>query len=414
MKTKRLVFFLIILFQVFIPLRPQDYDNTEIISVEKTQEIKEKILQLNLDLLMEGKGRIYIVASHDDLLILEKEKISYAFETGNFYPYNQRGVSIQGGINGKYHSYQELEEDMLALEKAYPRLARVFDIGDSLEKRNIYALKISDNVELDEEEAEVIFLGCHHAREWISVEIPFLFGKYLAENYDSNPEIKSLVDQSEIWIVPLVNPDGLEYSIHFYRYWRKNRRVNRDGSYGIDLNRNYGYMWGYDNLGSSPNPPSEVYRGQYPFSEPETQVVRDLFLQKNFQAMISYHSYSQIIMYPWGYTKLSTEKDSLLQEIAAKMADLIQAVNRTRYDYGQAGSSLYLTNGDITDWTFAVSGIPSYTIELPPVDQIHGGFFNAEEDINSIFQENLPAMLYLIELSIQSFESKKTFPEGKN
>lgn len=399
---------------LLIPLKSQDYTNTEIISVEKTPQTIKTLQNMDLDFLLEWNGRIYIILHHkfDDFSKLEKENISYRLETHNFYPYNLKDVSIQSGVNGDFHSYREVETELIALEESYPHLARVYNIGDSLEKRNIYALKISDNVSMDEEEAEVLFIGCHHAREWISVEVPLLLGKYLVENYDSNTEIKDLVDRSQIWIVPLLNPDGLEYSIHFYRYWRKNRRDNGDGIYGVDLNRNYGYKWGVDNTGSSPNSYSDVYRGKSPFSEPETQAIRDLSMTRNFQALISYHNYGQVILYPWSYTRLVSEKDNLLSELAANMSNLIQYVNGNIYDFGQASSSLYLTNGDTTDWAFGAYNIPAYTIELPPIDVLHGGFFNAEEDIQSVFKENLPALLYLIDWSIQNFESEQ-LPLGK-
>lgn len=415
MKIKKIIFFIASFSLIFIPLNPQDYTNTDIISVEKKPQIIEKLQKMELDLLLEWNGRIYIILHHelDHLSKLEKENISYRLETDNFYPYNLKDVSIQSGVNGDYHSYQEVEKDLINLEESHPHLAKVYDIGDSLERRNIYALKISDNVSMDEDEAEVLFIGCHHAREWISVEVPFLLGKYLVENYDSNAEIKDLVDRSQIWIVPLLNPDGLEYSIHFYRYWRKNRRDNGNGSYGVDLNRNYSYKWGIDNEGSSPNSYSDVYRGKSPFSEPETQAIRDLFAKRNFQAVISFHSYSQVILYPWGYTELAPEKNDLLADLAANMSNLIQSVNGSIYEFGQASSSLYLTNGDTTDWALGNYNIPAYTIELPPIDQIHGGFFNAEKDIQSIIQENLPAALHLIDWSIQNFSSKQLLPGKK-
>jgi murein tripeptide amidase MpaA len=406
-KIKSILLFIIFLCAALLT-KPQGLESPDIISVEKKQEIVTKLKGLNLDLLLEWNGRIYIIARVNDFIQLQKQNIPFRLETAKFYPFNQRVLSTGGGINGEYHSYQELEVELKALEKAYPQIARLYDIGDSLEKRQIYALKISDNVGLDEEEAEILFMGCHHAREWITVEIPFLLAKYLVENYEKNSQVKSLVDRSEIWVVPLVNPDGLEYSIQVYRFWRKNRRANSDGTYGVDINRNYSAKWGYDNLGSSPDPGLEIYRGQAPFSEPETKAIRNLFLQKNFQAMISYHSFSQTIMYPWGYSLEPTTKDKELREIAARMSELIQAVNGRKYEYGQAGTLLYITNGDATDWTFETSAIPSFTIELPPVDMIHGGFFNAEEDIQSIFNENLPAMLYLIDYSCQHLKSKDT------
>ncbi len=375
----------------------------EIISIEKNQEIEKKLREMDFDFLMEHKNRVYLVVGFNELIALQKENIAYILETQNFRSSSPKEISIQGGVNGDYHSYKELEQDLMALQDSYPLLARVFAIGESLEGRNLYAIKISDNVSQDENEAEVLFTGCQHAREWISVEVPYLLGKYLLENYATNSEVRSLVEASEIWIVPLSNPDGIEYSIHFYRYWRKNRRDNGDGSYGVDINRNYGYQWGFDNNGSSPNTYSDVYRGASPFSEPETQAIRDLFAQRNFKAMVSYHSYSQVILYPWGYTTEPTEQDSLLEGIAAAMSGLIKSVNGNDYEYGRSGSSFYLTNGDTTDWAFGFYGIPAYTIELPPLDILHGGFFNAEKDIQSIFNENLPAALYLIRWSIDNF-----------
>jgi carboxypeptidase T len=402
---KKAIFFLTIFIFIFFPLEAQDYWNSEIISVAKDRDIVKKLREMDLDLLMERNNRIYCIVGFNDFLKLQEENISYTLETLKFYPYNQKEVSLQGGINGRYHSYAELERDLLTLQNSYAHIARVIDLGDSLEGRNIYALKISDNVYQDEQEAELFFVGCHHAREWISVEVPFLLGKYLVENYETNSQVRDLVDQCEIWIVPLLNPDGLEYSIHFYRYWRKNRRDNGDGSFGVDLNRNYSYNWGLDNQGSSPFTFSDVYRGPSAFSEPETQIIRDLFSERNFQAVISYHNYSQVILYPWGYTNQPTAEEQLLDQIAADMSMLIQSVNGTVYEYGQAGADLYITNGDMNDWTFGIYDIPSYTIELPPVDEKHGGFFNAEEDIQPIFNENLPAMLYLIDWSVQNFSS---------
>ncbi len=378
-------------------------EDLSIISVEKSEEFASALRELDLDCLFEWEGRIYALARPQDLRSLDSSAVPYFFETHKFPALTYPQLSVLSSINGEYHSYKELEADLESLQAAYPALAKLYTIGSSLEKRNIYALKISDNVTLDEEEAEVLFLGCHHAREWISVEVPYFLGKHLLENYGTDAEVRRLVNQSEIWIVPLVNPDGLEYTIHYYRYWRKNRRLNADGSYGVDLNRNYGYLWGYDNKGSSPEPGSAVYRGPAAFSEPETRAVRDFFLQKSFQAMISYHSYSQVILYPWGYTVTPSTKDSLLRQIASRMSALMEPVNGRLYEFGQAGAKLYLTNGTTDDWTFGTAGIPSFTIELPPLDHLQGGFFNLEKDIQTIFRENLPAALFLIDWSIQNF-----------
>lgn len=396
--------FILFLYSQLLPfsLYSQNIPEKKLITVPKNKEMIEKLLRWNLDLLMEKDGKIYFLAKNKDLDRLRSNQIPYT-EENLVSSTPAASMSLQSGVNGAYHSYSELESDLLSLEENHPQIVKVYDIGDSLEKRNIYAVKLSDQVHLDEEETEVIFLGCHHAREWISVEVPFLLAKYLAQNYSTNPQVLEMVNRSEIWIVPLVNPDGLHYSIHFYRYWRKNRRHNDDSSYGVDLNRNYDYKWGYDNKGSSPQPSSNVYRGTSPFSEPETKSIRDLFSIKNFRALVSYHNYSQIILYPWGYTAQPSPQDEFLENMAAQMSILMKPVSGRVYSYGQAGKSLYLTNGDTTDWALGVHNIPSFTIELPPVDILHGGFFNSEDDIHNIFQENLPAALYLIQWAIQEY-----------
>jgi len=392
----------------------QEQEPTKIVSVEKNIALEQKLRELELDLLFEWEGRIFILVNDKDLRTLDNLNISYLDESYKFPALQKDKLRALSGINGAYHSYKELEADLEALERSYPQQAQVFTIGTTLENRKIYALKVSDNVSQDEDEPEVLFMGCHHAREWISVEVPLLLGRYLLENYATDANIRRIVNQSEVWVVPLLNPDGLEYTIHYYRYWRKNRRLNADGSYGVDLNRNYGYAWGYDDRGSSPEPTSEVFRGTAAFSEPETRAIRDFVMPKHFRAMISYHSFSQIILYPWGYTTTPTDKELLLNEIAAAMSQLMKPANGRTYEYGEAGASLYVTNGDATDWTFGTSGIPSYTIELPPVDELGGGFFNAEQDIIAIFNENLPAALYLIDWCIQNFGSAASPPPQVN
>jgi len=185
-------------------------------------------------------------------------------------------VQQSGDINGRYHSYQETMAFLQDLEERFPSQAQVITIGQSIEGRDLKIIKISDNVTSDERnsEANIFIVGCHHAREWISVEVPLLFARHLLEHYGDNPEIRAAINGAQIYIMPLLNPDGLEFSIHTYRLWRKNRRYLGNFYWGVDPNRNYGHMWGYDDEGSSPLPYSEVYRGEYPFSEPETEAIR--------------------------------------------------------------------------------------------------------------------------------------------
>ena len=200
----------------------------------------------------------------------------------------------------QYHSAASLEEELRQLAEARPDIAELKEIGRSIEGRPILALRIGDR---RGGVPKLLFMGCHHAREWIAVEVPFLLAKELVERADEAP-IAGWLTSGEVWVAPMVNPDGHEHSRAEARLWRKNRRRNDDGSFGVDPNRNYGYMWGILDVPTSSHVPSdETYVGPRAFSEPETQAVRDLVGCERFAGVITYHSYSQLILYPWGYTE---------------------------------------------------------------------------------------------------------------
>ena len=294
---------------------------------------------------------------------------------------------------GLYHTYAELQAELPALAARFPGLAKVSVVGKSVEQRDILGIKISDNVDAEEAEPSVLFVGGHHAREWISVDVPFLLAEYLLENYQSNVRVKSLVDNGEIWIIPLLNPDGHQYSVTTNRLWRKNRANNGDGSFGVDLNRNYSYQWG--GPGSSGDTFSETYRGPRAFSEPESQALRDLSVNRQFTALISYHNYSQLVLFPWGYTNAPAPDAALLDQLATTMADSILQVHNKRYT-PQQSSDLYLASGDATDWLYGTSQAPAFTIELRPRSS-NPGFVLPESDIQATFEENLPAALFMIQ-----------------
>jgi hypothetical protein len=375
-----------------------------VLSIDESPERLSKLISLQADILMIKEGRIYVVADWKDKDKLNLAGISFRDESSRFPATPPRSAAIRTGINGAYHSYPEVEQVLMELENLHPALARLEIIGQSHERRSIYALKISDNPQNNEDEAEVLFLGCHHAREWISVEVPLFLARYLLNNYESDSSIRDLINSSEIWIVPLVNPDGLEYSIYYYRYWRKNRRDNGNGSFGVDLNRNYGFKWGYDSLGSSGDPDSFIYRGPNPFSEPESQAVQSLVKANDFQALVSYHNYTQVILFPWGYTNQRPPEYDLLKFLAGEMSQLMESVNNRPYDFGQSSITSYLVNGDTTDWAYGQYGIPSFTFELPPQDYLGGGFFNSEADILPICRENIPAAVYFIQWAVSQYE----------
>ena len=237
-------------------------------------------------------------------------------------------------------------------------------------------------------------MGCHHAREWISVEVPLYIAQYLANNYSTDEEVRQLIDNCQIWIVPVVNPDGYEYSRTTDRMWRKNRRDNGDGTFGVDLNRNYDSMWGtFD----APEKTSAItYRGPSAFSEPESQAVRDLVRTYDFRILMSYHSFWQMIYYPWAYTLEPCPDEPIYREMTSRFIEMIFYTSGATYTNWFDMSDTYLLSGDTGDWSYGELGIYSFGIELPPVTYSQGGFRLPESQIMLTCVENLPVALYLI------------------
>jgi carboxypeptidase T len=270
------------------------------------------------------------------------------------------------------------------------------EIGRSVENRSIWALRLGERRGSTH---KVLFLGCHHAREWVAVEVPYRLAEYLVNHANQNP-VQQWLAQGEIWIAPMVNPDGHEYSRTEDRLWRKNRRRNPDGSVGVDPNRNYGYMWGTLDINTSSHVPSDdTYVGPHAFSEPETRAVRDLIARELFRGIITYHSFSQLILYPWGYTSMPitapADHDQMV-ELANQMQQLIRDVHDVTYT-PQQSSQLYPTAGDTTDWTYGIYQIPSFTIELRPHTWAAGGFILPPEQIQPTWEENRVAALEFIQ-----------------
>jgi carboxypeptidase T len=295
-----------------------------------------------------------------------------------------------------YHSAETLEGDLRQLAESQPEIAELREIGRSLEDRPIWALRIGERRAT---EHKLLFMGCHHAREWVSVEVPYLLAEHLVKNA-SQTQVRDWLQRGEIWVAPMVNPDGHEFSRTQDRLWRKNRRSNADGSIGVDPNRNYGYMWGTLNINTSSHVPSDpTYVGPRAFSEPETRAVRNLVARELFRGVITYHSYSQLILYPWGYTLRPIPDASdlaTMTKLAERMAQLIKGVHGSTYT-PQQSSRLYRTAGDTTDWTYGEYAIPSFTIELRPDSPEKGGFILPPDQIQPTFEENLPAALEFIQ-----------------
>ncbi|MCC6463043.1 MAG: immune inhibitor A [Saprospiraceae bacterium] len=272
-----------------------------------------------------------------------------------------------GGSMGGYPTYAEMLAILDDMRALYPGLitarAAVSDTILTHEGRPLFWVKISDNADTDEPETEALYTALHHSREPNSLSQLLFFMWYLLENYDQNPEIQYIVNNLELYFIPCINPDGYLYneatSPQGGGLWRKNRRDNGNGTFGVDLNRNYGYQWGINDQGSSPDPNTQTYRGPAAFSEPETRMVRDFCLQHQFQGSLNYHTVGNLLIYPWAYS------DELADPVFAELARLY--IRENNFTYGTSIETVgYRVNGSSDDWMFGAADMYSFTPEVGP------------------------------------------------
>lgn len=296
---------------------------------------------------------------------------------------------------GGYHTYSEVMAALDSMHALHPSITTAkTDIGHSLEDSVIWAIKISDNPEVDEDEPEVFFNSLIHAREPAGMEVLLYFMWYLLDNYGSDPDATHLVNDREIWVVPVANPDG--YCYNEYQHpegggmWRKNRYYCGSGDWGVDLNRNWGYMWGYDNSGSSPYCDEETYRGPSAFSEPATQAMRDFYLSRNFVMSLDNHCHGDWLLIPWGYDYIYTPDHNLFVAITESMAVF------NGYTPATCWEAMYPVNGGSIDWEYAELGIIGVSPEIGNEDD---GFWPPPERILPLCELNLQPNLLFAELA---------------
>jgi|GEM_PF-3710775 len=416
-KTRRLYLFLLSLFLLSFNLFAQ-FHSTEVHSQVRViidgPEDVASLLQagMEFDHIHPGDGGFIACLTTRDIAILDKlgrdyeilvpdleaeyearEKLSPVelkqLEKEMQQTYNMQGFGF--GSMGGYYTFTEVLAELDSMRQLYPNLITVKQsIGTSLEGREIWMVKISDNPEVNEGEPEILYTSLHHSREPQSMATVLYFMYYLLENYGTDPDVTFVVNNRELYFVPVVNPDGYVYNEQTNPngggLWRKNRRPNSGGSFGVDLNRNYGYEWGYDNTGSSPDPTSNTYRGTGPFSEPESQVIRDFTLQHDFKLVFNYHSYSNLLIYPWGYIgDFLTPDSNLFVDLAVDMTQF------NNYTYGTANQTVnYLVNGEANDWFYGEqNGREKSFAFTPEVGSFSDNFWPPPSRIFPLAQENV-------------------------
>lgn len=300
-------------------------------------------------------------------------------------------------IDPCYSTYGEVMDEMRFISLTYPNITRIYTIGYTTGfQLPILAMKISDNPQIREDEPSILFNGIHHPAEVIGPEICLYLISDLVTKYGTDSFITSAINSSQIWIVPMVNPDG-NYIVHagFDTMWRKNCRDNNqngiwDYNDGVNLNRNYDFLW---SSGGNTNPADREYRGPYPFSENETQAIRDLALREKFIFDICYHSSreqseGEAVYYPWRWGNSFAPDNNHIRSIAEGLALRIRtdAGNSTYYAiFGRA------TEGGLArNWLYYTIGTFAYTIE------VSHGYFPPAFQVDSICQRNSIGAYYLL------------------
>lgn len=318
-----------------------------------------------------------------------------------------------GNSMGAYYTYTTIGTELAAWQASYPNLMKWWVLGQGHEGRDVRIMKIAANVDYDDPtEPELLIFAGDHAREIMTPAVVMKLAEYLLTNYGTDPWVTEMLDHRQIYIIPTKNPDGLQYvEDHNYGmgspsgWWRKNRRFNNP-SYGVDLNRNYPYMWGYDGSGSSGTPSSDTYRGPFAASEPETQALLNWVETRNITFEVNYHTYGQYLIYPFGYVNQPVpepDQSTIIEMIPGMLTNLSHGPNpgpsSYPWTYGRAPQLLYPVNGQSDDYFYGEQEAKpkswAFCYELNTSSQ--GGFGPSDTWIQPTFDAILPSMKWYIE-----------------
>jgi len=366
------------------------------VSYENEDQLKD-LYRMGLDIIYAESDFLEIVTNPEKL----NEIVLRGFETEiiqedleKFYKSRLDSSKDMGG----YKTLSEVNAYVDGIIADHPDICSdKISIGQTIEGRDMWAIKISDNPDVDEDEPEVFYTAAIHAREVITPEVVLRFMDYLTDNYATDPEAQFLVDNREIWFMPMVNPDGYYYNERHAPggggMWRKNCRAEGADTFGVDLNRNWGHMWGYDDNGSSPDTEDQTYRGTEAFSEPETQNLRDFHIAHDFIISAYFHSSSNCLLWPWSYNQSPTNDN----DIFYSMADSISQINGYTAELGLLG----VANGCTNDWVYGEQTLKNktygFTVEVG--DRDIDGFWPMVDRIDTLCQDNMEPLRFLTKMA---------------
>ncbi|CAG22580.1 M14 family zinc carboxypeptidase [Photobacterium profundum] len=302
----------------------------------------------------------------------------------------------------RYLSYQDTIDFLTEAMAKYPDLIRLQNIGDTHEGRPIMMVTISQDVAYADLKPALLYTGTIHAREWIGIELAVNFIQYLLDNYPSNPEVVEALTRNTLYIVPCLNPDGFEYSRNHFSFWRKNRRDNGDGTFGVDLNRNFGI-----NFRQSTNTQSNIYGGPAAFSEPETQAIKQFVeLHNNIKIALDYHSQGNVFFPAHKFNHEAEIEGTDLNILCANMAKEIHKVTRRQYGIHRGKPPANLIYGSGREYYYD-RGILSTVVEVGSRN-IPDYLINMSQSVD----ENIPALLYALGTAINYSDLAPKRPEN--
>ena len=286
----------------------------------------------------------------------------------------------------QYTSYDECVDFFKSAQKTNPNLFNIKTIGKTWEDRDIVVVSITKNVEKDREKSALFYTGTIHAREWIGIELSLRFAKYILEHIDYDPHLNKILDNTTLYMVPCANPDGYEYSRNHFSFWRKNRRKNSDGSFGVDLNRNF-------EVGFTPNKDmtSNVYSGPYAFSEPETSALRDFVLEhKNITIALDYHSQGNVFFPAHNFIHEDAEDAIDLNLLAGNMAEEIRKESGREYGIHMGKPPVHLISGSGREFYYS-QGVLALVAEVGTRN-----ISDYKEHMSENVDENIPALIFAL------------------
>ncbi|MCX5791393.1 MAG: M14 family metallopeptidase [Elusimicrobia bacterium] len=359
---------------------------------------RTRLLEAGMDIVEIHKDKVSGFAHANTLKLLSVNKAMLVESVIPVMDYLSAVNKDFPAADAAYHNYAETTSLLKDMASKNPDIASVFSIGKTTEGRDIWCLRINSSAKgaaVKSEKPGAFFLGNVHAREHLADEVPLLFAAWLMD-HRKDADIKKYIDTLDIYIVPMGNPDGVEYDIKTGKYQshRKNTRINPDKSVGVDLNRNFDSWWCQQ--GASHSAWADTYCGPSAFSEPESKALKAFMeARKNLKTHISYHSYASEILYPWG----GSDEDVPDQKDKAAFIKLAGEMGKLTGYAPIKSSEMYIATGDSCDWAYAEGKILAFTFELEG-----GSFYPGASIITKTVNSNIKAAVYLLSMTADPYK----------